>query len=358
MTLMREADGSATAPMRARRPARGDDRLARARALAPEILALHIRSLPDGARRAVVSSAQVTSTGKAIVVLAPVGEPPCAVIKMPMTPGAVGGLERETAVLSALHADGRLGRWPELLPRTRAHGSIAGQPYRIDSALAGRPVLERVMDANARRSLLNAAAETIDVLHRATATARHGDPELAERWVDRPVRELMRHGGRGRALAIGLERLRDELHEALAGGTFSVGYIHGDYWLGNLLFSGAGSTTGAPDGIVDWDEAAPLELPLHDLLHLLLYTRRLITGRELGQIVRDHLRGGEWSADEHLLLDRHGRWRRDGSLSDRHALLLYWLRQVAVHARQQTPPVGYRYRLWERRNVVPVVTSL
>jgi hypothetical protein len=36
-------------------------------------------------------------------------------------------------------------------------------------------------------------------------------------------------------------------------------------------------------------------------------------------------------------------------------LLLYWLRHVALHARQQSQQVGYRYRLWERRNVEPVL---
>ena len=45
-------------------------------------------------------------------------------------------------------------------------------------------------------------------------------------------------------------------------------------------------------------------------------------------------------------------------LSDRHALLLYWLRHAALHTRQQRAPVGYRYRLWERRNLHPVLAAL
>jgi Phosphotransferase enzyme family len=199
------------------------------------------------------------------------------------------------------------------------------------------------------------AAETIHVLHRSTATTVLGDFGLAGRWVDAHLDELSRHGGRNKPLAGGLERLRDELCDALEGITFSAAWIHGDYWLGNLLFSGEPST---PAGIVDWDAAAPIELPLHDLLHLLLYTRRLVTGEELGQIVRRQLSGGAWSSQERRLLDRYGAWRHDGSLSDRHALLLYWLRHVALHARQQRPPVGYRYRLWERRNVDPVLAAL
>ena len=44
-------------------------------------------------------------------------------------------------------------------------------------------------------------------------------------------------------------------------------------------------------------------------------------------------------------------------MSDRHALLLYWLRHAATHARQQDRGDAYRYRLWERRNVCSVVAQ-
>src|SRR2546430_10380749 len=97
---------------------------------------------------------------------------------------------------------------------------------------------------------------------------------------------------------------------------------------------------------------------MHDLLHLMLYTGRLVTGQELGQIVAGQLSGGSWSPEEHRMFDAYGAWRHDGSLSDRHALLLYWLRHAALHARQQRAPVGYRYRLWERRNLHPVLAAL
>ena len=43
-------------------------------------------------------------------------------------------------------------------------------------------------------------------------------------------------------------------------------------------------------GIVDWEASTAVELPLHDLLHLLLSTRRLRTGRELGHIICEQLR--------------------------------------------------------------------
>jgi aminoglycoside phosphotransferase (APT) family kinase protein len=290
--------------------------------------------------------------------LAPVGGRLCAVIKLPVTQVGLRALERETAALATLHANDRLGRWRELLPCPLVCGNLGRQYYRVDSALDGSPVLPPLGGAHARRQLLSTAAETIDLLHRRTATTVSGGPDLAERWVDVHLRELSRVLGRRSWLTYRLERLRHELHEALTGGTFQAGRIHGDYWLGNLLFRVGESRTRSPTGIVDWEASAPLELALHDVLHLMLYTRRLLTGRELGHIVRDLLRGGDWSSEERVLMDRYGGRRHDASLSERHALLLYWLRHTAVHAWHQSAPVGYRYRLWEHRNVLPVLAAL
>ncbi len=330
--------------------------MARACVLAPQILARHFGSLPPWARQADVISAGLTSTGVVVVVLANAGKPPCAVIKMPITPEAARGLDHETAALDTLHADRRLGRWRDLLPRPCAHGALAEQPYRVDAALAGQPILKPTMSA-ACGTLLHAAARAIDVLHRVTATIV-GGVDVAEAWIDMHLRELAARAGGRTAPVLQFERLRDELHEGLCGRTFSAGWIHGDYWPGNLLFAGKPSTFGMPTGIVDWDASASPELPLHDLLHLLLYTRRLRTRRELGHIVRDLILDCQWSVGEREILDRYGSWRHDGSLSERHALLLYWLRQTAMHARQQSTWVGYRYRLWQQRNVLSVLAVL
>jgi aminoglycoside phosphotransferase (APT) family kinase protein len=354
-TLSRPARGQSIATAPGGRRARDRRRLGDVRALVPRILAAESRSLPRGTRTAVVTRAELTSTDMAVVVLALVDGPPCMVIKMPLSAQAIRGLQRETGALDALQADDRLGDWRRVLPFTLASGQLAAQPYRIDLALTGRPVLDPVKHGAARARIHETAAEAIHFLHRTTATPVPGDFGLARRWVDAHLDELSRHGGRLKPLAPGLERLRGELYEAVAAGTFSAAWIHGDYWLGNLLFSNEPS---APAGIVDWDGATPIELPLQDLLHLLLYTRRLVTGEELGQIVRRQLSGAAWSSQERRLLDRYGAWCHDGSLSDRHALLLYWLRHVALHARQQSPRAGYRYRLWERRNVEAVLAAL
>ena len=217
-------------------------RLADARATVPRILDAESGSLPASARGAVIAHAELTSTGVAVLMLAPDGEAPSMVVKMPMTPQAAGGLEREADALAALHAEGRLGEWRRMIPTPCTSGKIGTQPYRVDVALAGSPVLDRVRDGAARAQMLETAAATIHVLHRTTATKMSGDLGLASRWIDAHVDELSRRGGRRRSLARGLGRLRRELNDALSGATLDAGWIHGDYWLGNLLFAG-----GTPD---------------------------------------------------------------------------------------------------------------
>jgi aminoglycoside phosphotransferase (APT) family kinase protein len=320
--------------------------------LACEIAAIHAELLPGGARGSVVCVSERASAGVAVVKLARPGATASAVLKLAASDEGKRALARETASLIFLHADERLGTWRELLPRPCANGTLQGHVYRIDSVLRGHAVTSP--DTAGASHMLRAAAEAIAVLHEATATTVGGGPELMERWVDASLRELQRHGGHGRGVTARLELLRDELHEALARGRFPAAWIHGDYWLGNLLFDREPS----PTGIVDWETAAPLELPLHDVLHLVLYTRRIATGGELGQMLCDQLSRQRWSASERALLEREGAWQACGGLTERQVLLLYWLRHAAIHARQQGARAGQRYRLWERRNVLPVLASL
>jgi hypothetical protein len=333
-----------------------------AQSLADAILTTHAGSLGgadapgDAVQRAGIEATELTSTGLAVVRIARSGEWPGAVIKIAMTPAAGLALERENAALGALRREDRLETWLELIPRTLAQGRIDGRPYRVDRVLPGRPAVDQLASAGLRRRLLNAAAGAIDTLHRRTARILRTD--VAEPWVDVHIRELTQHAVRRRLLTSHLELLRDELRATLAGQAFSAGWIHGDYWLGNVLWGGDDSATAAPVGIIDWENSGACELPMHDFFHLVLYTRRLVTRRELGHIVRDLLQGAEWTGAERRFLDRFGGWERCGSLSERHLLLLYWLRHVAMHARQQSLPGGYRYRVWEQRNVFPVLVSL
>jgi aminoglycoside phosphotransferase (APT) family kinase protein len=186
------------------------------------------------------------------------------------------------------------------------------------------------------------------VLHRRSAARVQVDAAVLERWVSGPAAVLRGQGGRG---SRGLDAVADELVDALHGRTLTAGWIHGDFWPGNLLVRPDGTL----GGIVDWDAAAPVGLPLHDLLHLLLFTRRLTRRLELGRIVAEQLRAPVWTAHERRVLEAD---HAAGALPDRASLLLYWLHHAAAHTRQQHGARSARYRVWWLRNVEPVLAAL
>ena len=105
-------------------------------------------------------------------------------------------------------------------------------------------------------------------------------------------------------------------------------------------------------GIVDWDQAAARQLPLHDLLHLHVLARRLARGDELGEIVVHALRHGiDRTLD--VPADEAADWL-DG-IPPRPALLLYWLRHVLLFIDSEGDHDDPR---WIRGNVERVLVNV
>jgi aminoglycoside phosphotransferase (APT) family kinase protein len=319
------------------------------RQLGPLIVHAAPTALGEVAPDYMIERAQVTSTGVAVLVLAAHDGAERVVVKLPMTAQALAGLDAETRILANLHADSRLGDWRRLLPCPRASGSVHGRRFRVDSALPGRVATGT---AAARDRLVEAAAEVIHHLHDVTSVSVKADDALVDRWIEDAVRAMTVAAGSFPGAADQLQKVRKELHGAVEGRTFSASAIHGDYWLGNVLFSGSHLT-----GIVDWDAGGRAELPAMDILHLLLYTRCLGSGRELGEVVGQQLVNPYWSARERRLLETYAGLGEDGSLPERPAMLLYWLNHVARRTRQTHDHRGIGERLWERRNVRRVLEA-
>ncbi|HEY4276762.1 MAG TPA: phosphotransferase [Conexibacter sp.] len=344
------------------RRAAGRSTPARRAALERRALADACALLPRIAERepavagSVITDARLTSTGTAIVLLARDGAPPHAVAKLPGTEEGADAVAREGETLARLDADKRIASLRSVVPRPLASGTVLGQPYRIDKRLDGRELVEHLTSPRLRRKMIEAAAATIYTLHDQTATTVVGDDRLAERWVDGRLDDLARAGGgipaRFRARA---RRLRDELHDAVIGRSLVTSWVHGDYWPGNVLFSPDGSSV---HGIVDWDAADPVDLPMHDPMHLLLYTRRLLHDEPLGEVVRRELEAPGLTPTELEILDRWGEWPPGGLPTYRVAVLLYWLRHVALHARQHAHSADWAYRAWQARNVNAVLGAL
>ena len=245
-------------------------------------------------------------------------------LKLSATAAGSKSLRREIQVLGRLSADPRLAEWRSLLPEVLTAGEQDGLPYLVQRLAPG--VDGRQLGSHS--ALLAQATEAIGELHRLTAGELEVGAEVLDRWVDRPLAELQ-----GRQ---GVEHVRARLHRGLAGLTLRVGWIHGDFVPGNVLVDG-----GRVSAIIDWDRAAPDDLPVLDHLQFALAMRR----GELGRLVVSVLQGAP--LDEVVVPE---------PLDLRTAVLLTWLRHVSANLEKST-----RYassRPWLAANVTPVLREV
>ncbi|HMC79666.1 MAG TPA: phosphotransferase, partial [Acidimicrobiia bacterium] len=194
--------------------------------------------------------------------------------------------------------------------------------------------------------VVGAAAAVIGELHRRTGSTVVIDGGVLERWVGVRLRVLAAASGNRPAM----DRLASRLAAAFEGRTVGVGWVHGDFWPGNVIFDPG---TLQVTGIIDWEWAGPGELPAHDLLYLLIQTRMLAQGRELGHVLQALLEGAPWEPAERTILEAAGVIGRGEATVERETLLLVWLRHVASNLVQS--PGDARNWIWTGRNVESVL---
>jgi aminoglycoside phosphotransferase (APT) family kinase protein len=333
-------------------------RLAVATKLLPEILPT-ITPLPDTPPPATWTVHRIAATvsDKTVIIIGPAGRPPAALLKLasPDDP-AMMSLRQQGHMLSMLHADGRLAEWRALVPTPLAVGEIEGRAYIVEQLLPGREATGVLSRPAARARMQVAAAAAIGELHRLTATSVVVDAGMLERWIDAPL-QVVRHvtatlphaAGNERAI----ERLATELREALAGRTLAVCTVHGDFAPRNILVTPDGATL---TGIVDWERAAHDDLPLLDLLLLLLWVRMVVHRCELGNVMRALLDGAEWTHHERALMEAAEAALPGDAVGMRALVLLCWLRYVAASLRKSQYCAGHR--LWMLANIEAVLQSV
>ena len=238
-----------------------------------------------------------------------------ALLKTSLTPDGAASLDRHIDCLRRLNADQRLTGRDFLLPEILALKREEGRARVVESLLPGEDGRTALKVSAARDSAMSGAMRAIAILHERTSRPVLIDDDWFDKWMVHPARNLQRpvltllaEEQRNAALAALEAEQRDFWH----GRKIRLGWSHGDYSPGNILFEkfpnrnegGAGRQTDKPDasvkvgGIIDWDMASPDSPPGFDACHLAITTRSQLTGDGLGRIVRELLLEPVWKPEE------------------------------------------------------------
>jgi aminoglycoside phosphotransferase len=267
-----------------------------------------------------------------------------AVLRFARTDLGARSLRHHQEALGSLGAAPVPDDWRCLAPVVLASGDAGRQPWLVETHISGADA--RGAAARLGHDLVAArAGAAIRALHAATAAETPVDDAVLRAWVDEPIAELRATAAtplRAGADHAALDRVQAVLREELAGRVLTTCFVHGDYWLGNVLSAPDGTIS----GIVDWERAGARGLSAMDVMTLVLTGRVERRRREFGPVVRDLLRGDGFDAAEQALM---AGGPGAGELPERTVLLLAWLHHASSNLQKRNHYRGNT--VWVTTNV-------
>ena len=225
------------------------------------------------------------------------------VLKLPLTPDAERSTTDHRQVVITLHQLPELHSFCAFVPRPISWGDYAGSPI-LPGNGACRASARLIWCAIKLEpaSMKQDAARLIRQLHLGTLQRHVVDEGAFARLaatIWRCCGSLPSAGPRPRCCAKSSNCSKSCCATRLHGRELPFCWTHGDFWPGNLLLQPA---DGAIGGIIDWDRASADQIPLHDLLHLLAYTRKLQRRTELGEEIVSYLLPAAFDKHERALV--------------------------------------------------------
>jgi O-antigen/teichoic acid export membrane protein len=272
-------------------------------------------------------------------------------LKVAMSPLGLESLHRELSALKTVR-DSSPPEIDDVLPRVLKFDPKPERGWLLETWFDGIDARSAIEVPGAVDALLADITRRMTSLYRIRSATLRVDEDAFARLVDLPLAST----GNTRATHMGaiadsrnLAKVRDELHGELTGRDLVMSLVHGDLWLGNVLWDPA---TVEVRGIIDW-HCATVAFPVIDIVHLICTTRSLTQHRELGSIVQEILAGGALRHEEHALLDSVPGAHE---MTLRTAVLLAWMRHVFDGATLSKRRI--RRDLWLTHNVYEVLENL
>jgi serine/threonine protein kinase len=277
-----------------------------------------------------------------------------ALLKLSGSPSSLRSLAHHMEVVQEIHALPELDGWDRMIPKVIAHGTLGEQIYVIETMLPGIPAVDALERSTSASELMSILAQTIKPLHHQTSQTRIIDTELFDEWVHSPVgliKGMMpKHSPE---LIHSMDRLENELGEALLGKSMQVSWIHGDYAPENILVD---QITHQVTGIVDWELSRRNALSQIDHVWLMMAAQLRLQREELGTLVVKLLHNDKGQVTLHTELNELCTIPNGDSITLRTLILLTWLHHISSNLRK-----AERYReswFWLSRNVEGVLFYL
>ena len=287
--------------------------------------------------------------------ISPLNNAATFMLRIPKSQSALLGFEHQKKICASLREDARLGEWRQLLPNFLYDGQFQGRPYSVEEQLPGINAMEALSDLDKRQTVQEAALKALTHLHQKTATTVVVDDKLLQHLVLNPLQIIQKsilvyYHHRSYFL---LERLGQQLSKALLGQPIMVSWVHGDYWPANILVTPDGNRV---TGIVDWELSQPIGLPSLDLVNLLISTRRIEEGKELGEILTQILHQESWRKYEQVWWEQAQQMAQGNIPCLRDVLLIFWLQHLSANVNKT-----WRYSvnpIWTYSNFLQVLNCL
>jgi hypothetical protein len=287
--------------------------------------------------------------------ISPMGNATTFILYIPKSRIAYLSFEKRKSIMDKLLREAKLGEWRNFLPKMLHEGQCQGQSFWIEKCLPGVSGVELMQGASNHQMVLSSAIDPVSRLHKETTTTQIVGDVLLNKWITHPLEEilssyLMYVFWHRRSF---LRELGKEIEKKLRGHSFAVGWVHGDFWPGNILVN--------PDnnqvvGLVDWEDFETDFPPSLDLVNMMVSMRRSKSKKELGAIVVDLLKEGAWYPHEQAIWDSEEEKLDGNYLPLREALLLFWLHHISIGLKK-----SWRYAvnpLWVYGNFVTVLKFL
>lgn len=271
------------------------------------------------------------------------------VVKVARSPYGETALRRDLEARGRIHAQAPWSAWRQLVPRTLAEHATGDRFAVVEERLPGLPLSDLMDDV----SLMARVRGRLADLREATSHDVAAD-DMVSTWFLDPgatVAALLRRHGHRRAAA-DVAQWASDVAGSLRGTTCRVALVHGDLWPGNVLLGSRGRL-----GVIDWDQASFHDAPLHDALHLTLHPVRTERRVDLGLLIRSLIvsRDDDPVLSAALARTEVGKFLHDTGITERDALVWYWLRHVDRMTREPGHATNPR---WISNNVVAVATTI